>query len=165
MPCCATASRRIQPKAQLAFRLNGELKTVLREPQRLLIDLLRDELGLTGTKEGCGIGVCGSCSVLIDGRLMSACLVLVATLDGRSVETIEGLTRGKASRLEEAFVSCGGFQCGICTPGQIVAAAALLDENPQPAPSDVRAWMTGNLCRCTGYGQIVDAILRAAEET
>lgn len=130
----------------------------------LLIDLLRDDCGLTGTKEGCGIGVCGSCSVLIDGKLMSACLVLAAAIDGCAVTTIEGMAE-KSSALQDAFVRHGGLQCGICTSGQIVAAAALLRTNPKPSQDDVRAWMMGNLCRCTGYYQIVEAVLAAAERS
>lgn len=126
--------------------------------------MLRDHFGLTGTKEGCGIGVCGSCSVLIDGRLMSSCLVLAVAVDGCSVETIEGLARARSAALEEAFVACGGFQCGICTSGQIVASAALLAEQARPQADEIRAWMTGNLCRCTGYYQIVEAVLQAAQQ-
>jgi aerobic carbon-monoxide dehydrogenase small subunit len=126
--------------------------------------VLRDECKLTGTKEGCSIGVCGSCSVLIDGRLMSACLVLAASIDGSSIRTVEGLADGaQPSKLQESFVRAGGFQCGICTPGQVVAASALLERNPNPSEDDVRRWMMGNLCRCTGYYQIVEAILEAVK--
>lgn len=142
--------------------MNGRTQTLSVPAERLLIDLLRDDCGLTGTKEGCGIGVCGSCSVLIDGKLMSSCLVLASTLDGCAVVTIEGMAQKNAA-LQEAFVRHGGLQCGICTSGQIVAAAALLQTNPKPSADDVRAWMMGNLCRCTGYYQIVEAVLSAAE--
>jgi carbon-monoxide dehydrogenase small subunit len=145
----------------IEFELNGAKRTVSVPAERLLIDLLRGDCGSTGTKEGCGIGVCGSCSVLIDGRLMSACLVPAVSVGGCSIRTIEGLA--EAGGLQDAFLRCGAFQCGICTPGQIVAAAALLATNPRPSREDVRAWMMGNLCRCTGYYQIVDAVLAASE--
>jgi carbon-monoxide dehydrogenase small subunit len=131
---------------------------------RLLIDLLRTDLGLTGTKEGCGVGVCGACSIILDGQLLSSCIVLAVTTDGAEITTIEGLA-GPGDPLvpiQEAFLSCGGYQCGICTPGQLMAATALLEHTPDPTEAEVRAWMTGNLCRCTGYRQIVDAILLAA---
>src|SRR2546425_3667444 len=130
-----------------------------------LIDLLRDDLGLTGTKEGCSVGVCGACSVLVDGQLLSACLLPAAFVDGTSVTTIEGLAPddGHLTTLQDAFIRHGGFQCGICTPGQIMAAAALLQDNPRPAPDQIKTWMMGNLCRCTGYYKIVESILAAAE--
>jgi aerobic-type carbon monoxide dehydrogenase small subunit (CoxS/CutS family) len=148
----------------IRFTLNGAPKTLAAAANRLLLDVLRDDCGLSGTKEGCGVGVCGSCSVTIDGRLMSACLVLAATVDGCSVRTVESFAGdGKLTPLQEAFITHGGFQCGICTSGQVVAAAALLAENPQPSEADVKAWLTGNLCRCTGYYQIVEAVLAAAE--
>ena len=132
---------------------------------RLLLDALRDDCNLTGTKEGCGIGVCGSCSVLVDGKLMSACLVLAASVDGAEIETIEGVAASASGEaLGDAFIRTGGFQCGICTSGQVVAAAALLAENPSPSAGDVRDWMMGNLCRCTGYYQIVEAVLAASNE-
>jgi len=131
-----------------------------------LLDVLRDDFGLTGTKEGCGIGVCGSCSVLVDGKLLSACLVLAASLDGSTVQTIEGIALSKpGAALGSEFIRNGGFQCGICTSGQVVAAAALLAQNPSPSHEDARAWMMGNLCRCTGYYQILDAVLAAADKT
>jgi carbon-monoxide dehydrogenase small subunit len=149
----------------IAFTLNGERRELTVPANRLLIDLLRDDLGLTGTKEGCGIGVCGSCSVMIDGRLMSSCLVLAATLDGARVETIEGLHGNSVDALRDAFIACGGFQCGICTPGQVVAAAALLVENPAADEPAARQWMMGNLCRCTGYAQIVEAVVSAARSS
>jgi aerobic-type carbon monoxide dehydrogenase small subunit (CoxS/CutS family) len=146
----------------IEFSLNGKTQTLSVPSHKLLIDLLRDDCGLTGTKEGCGIGVCGSCSVLIDGNLMSACLVLASTIDGSAVTTVEGLAH-KNGALQEAFIRHGGLQCGICTSGQVVSAAALLQTNPKPSHDDVRAWMMGNLCRCTGYYQIVEAVLAAAE--
>ncbi|HEY1727516.1 MAG TPA: (2Fe-2S)-binding protein [Candidatus Baltobacteraceae bacterium] len=149
----------------ITFTLNGKPQTLAIEANRLLLDMLRDDCKLTGTKEGCGIGVCGSCSVLIDDKLMSACLVLAATVDGSNIRTVEGLANGgELTKLQQAFVQHGGFQCGICTSGQIVAAKALLEENPHPSADDVRAWMMGNLCRCTGYYQIVEAVVAAARE-
>jgi len=129
-----------------------------------VLDVLREDLELTGTKEGCGVGVCGACSILLDGRLMSACLVPVGMVAGREVTTVEGLATedGELSAVQQAFLECGGLQCGICTPGQVVAATALLAECPAPTPKQVREWMMGNLCRCTGYYSIVSAVLRAA---
>ena len=131
----------------------------------MLIDLLRDDFGLTGTKEGCAIGVCGACSVLVDGAVISACLYPAVFADGASITTIEGLAHadGTLDRLQEAFIRGGGFQCGICTSGQIVSATALLAEQPHPSAEEVREWMMGNLCRCTGYYQIVESVLAAAE--
>jgi carbon-monoxide dehydrogenase small subunit len=129
-----------------------------------LIDVLRDTLGLTGTKEGCAVGACGLCSVIVDGELVSACLVPAVSTDRTAVETVEGLAAedGALTRLQEAFIAYGAFQCGICTPGQLMAATALLRAHPEPTREQVRTWMTGNLCRCTGYEQIVTAILAAA---
>ncbi len=133
------------------------------EPTRRLIDVLRDDLGLTGTKEGCSIGVCGACSVLVDDQLMSACLTLALTAHGRQVRTIEGLTPSNGLHpLQQAFIDHGGLQCGYCTPGQIVAASALLAEHPHPTDEELKEGMLGNLCRCTGYYKIIDSI-RAAE--
>ena len=129
---------------------------------RRLIDVLRDDLGLTGTKEGCSVGVCGACSVLVDGELLSACLMPAVFVDARAVTTVEGLASGDSlSPLQEAFIREGGFQCGICTPGQLVAATALLAEYRRPTDDEIREWMLGNLCRCTGYHGITRAI-RAA---
>ncbi|MBV8223426.1 MAG: (2Fe-2S)-binding protein [Candidatus Eremiobacteraeota bacterium] len=150
---------------KIEFSLNGEKHVLSVDAHRVLLDVLRDDCKLTGTKEGCGIGVCGSCSVIIDGKLMSACLVLAATVDGCDVQTIEGIAQSSSGQaVGEAFVRCGGFQCGICTSGQVVAATALLEQNPAPNADDVRAWMMGNLCRCTGYYQIVEAVLAAWEQ-
>jgi aerobic-type carbon monoxide dehydrogenase small subunit (CoxS/CutS family) len=141
--------------------VNGIPSTVVVEADRLLIDVLREDFGLTGTKEGCGIGVCGLCSVLVDRRLMSACLVLAVCVDGSTIETIEGLSEadGTLSPLQESFIRRGGFQCGICTPGQVVAATALQDEKPDATEAEIREWMTGNLCRCTGYEGILESIV------
>jgi aerobic carbon-monoxide dehydrogenase small subunit len=132
-------------------------------PQRLLIDCLRYDLGLTGTKEGCSVGVCGACSVLMDGQLISSCLTLALLADGKELTTVEGLAQdGKLHPVQQAFIDFGGFQCGICTPGMVVAAKALLDGNPNPSEDDIKDWMMGNLCRCTGYYKIIESIRGAA---
>jgi carbon-monoxide dehydrogenase small subunit len=130
-----------------------------------LVHVLREELGLTGTKEGCSVGVCGACSVLVDGVLVSSCLMPAIMADGAAITTVEGLAPDAEhlSPLQEAFIRYGGFQCGICTPGQLIAATALLEETPRPTQEQIKAWMMGNLCRCTGYYQIVDSIMAAAE--
>ena len=148
----------------VSFELNGQAVEVRVPAHRLLLDLLRDELGLTGTKEGCTIGVCGTCSVLVDGAVMSACLLPVVSLDGARITTIEGLTPSDdaLSPLQDAFIRYGGFQCGICTPGQIVSATALLNENRAPTRDEIKHWMMGNLCRCTGYYKIAESIEAAA---
>ena len=131
--------------------------------ERLLIDFLRDDIGLTGTKEGCSIGVCGACSVQLDGEVVSACLMPAVFVNGRAVVTVEGLAKGKQlSKLQQAFIEHGGFQCGICTPGQLVTADALLRAHPRPSYAEAREWMMGNLCRCTGYEGILRAIQAAA---
>jgi len=131
--------------------------------QRLLIDCLRYDLGLTGTKEGCSVGVCGACTVLMDGALVSSCLMLAVLADGKGITTVEGLAHnGNLHPVQQAFIDFGGFQCGICTPGMVVAAKALLDENPSPSDDDIKDWMMGNLCRCTGYYKIIESIRGAA---
>jgi carbon-monoxide dehydrogenase small subunit len=149
----------------LRLTINGAPHQLTVPANRLLVHLLRDDLGLTGTKEGCSVGVCGACSVLVDGVLVSACLLPAILADGSSITTVEGLAPDDEhlSPLQDAFIRHGGFQCGICTPGQLIAATALLQEQPRPTQSQVREWMMGNLCRCTGYYQIVDSILAAAE--
>lgn len=129
---------------------------------RLLIDLIRDDCGATGTKLGCGVGVCGACSVLIDGDLVSACLVPAVFVDGMAITTVEGLAKDALMPLQDAFIREGGFQCGICTPGQLVSATALLRDRPRPTAAEIHSWMMGNLCRCTGYYGIERAITRAA---
>lgn len=147
-------------KKPLNLTVNGEEHQTTIEPNRLLLQFLRDDLGLTGTKEGCSIGVCGACSVIVDGRLVSSCLTLALACQGKEVTTIEGLAKdGKLHPLQQAFIEYGGFQCGICTPGQIMAAKALLDENSKPSEEEVKEWMSGNLCRCTGYYKILDSIM------
>jgi carbon-monoxide dehydrogenase small subunit len=145
--------------------VNGAPTTVDVDPSRRLLDVLRYDLDLTGTKESCAVGVCGACSVLVDGRVVSSCLLPIGLLEGASVTTIEGIAGpdGSLSPLQEAFITEGGFQCGACTPGQIIAATALLDANPRPTEAEIREWMGGNLCRCTGYTGIVRAIQVAAE--
>jgi aerobic carbon-monoxide dehydrogenase small subunit len=149
----------------LRFELNGTPREISVPDHTRLIDLLRDHLGLTGTKEGCSVGVCGACRVLTDGQLMSACLMPAAFVDGTRVTTIEGLAPDDEhlSPLQDAFIRHGGFQCGICTPGQIVAATALLQEQPRPTVDQIKSWMMGNLCRCTGYYKIVESIQAASE--
>jgi len=143
----------------LRFTLNGSPRSLDVRADRRLIDVLRDDLRLTGTKEGCSIGVCGACSVLVGGELLSACLMPAVFVDGRAVTTVEGLANGEElSPLQDAFIREGGFQCGICTPGQLIAATALLAERRRPTDDEVREWMMGNLCRCTGYHGIARAI-------
>ena len=147
----------------LSFVINGVSQSIQAEPWTPILDVLRDQLRFTGTKEGCAVGVCGLCSVLVDGQLLSACLVPVASLAGSDVLTIEGLaTDEQLTTIQDAFIQHGGFQCGICTPGQVVAATALLSENAEPSETEIREWMGGNLCRCTGYQQIVEAVEAAA---
>jgi carbon-monoxide dehydrogenase small subunit len=145
--------------------VNGQAHAVTVSANRLLVHVLREDLGMTGTKEGCSVGVCGACSVLVDGVLVSACLLPALFADGTSITTVEGLApdETRLSPLQESFIRHGGFQCGICTPGQLIAATALLREQPRPSEAQVREWMMGNLCRCTGYYQIVESILAAAD--
>jgi len=150
-------------KCEVLFTVNGEAKKVLVHPMERLLDVLRNELELTGTKEGCGEGECGSCSVLLDGMLVNSCLVPVAQASGASIVTIEGMSvHALMNPLQEAFLECGGAQCGICTPGMILAAVHLLEKKPEPALADIREGLAGNLCRCTGYMQIFEAVARAA---
>ena len=132
--------------------------------RRTLVDLLRYDLGLTGTKEACSVGVCGACTVLLNGSIVASCLTLAVQADGAEITPIEGIADGdKLHPLQESFMNNGGFQCGICTPGQIVASKALLDSNPHPTEDEIKEWMMGNLCRCTGYYQIIESIQKAAE--
>ena len=147
---------------KIRMRVNGK-KVELEVPtNRLLIDCLRYDLGLTGTKEGCSVGVCGACTVLMDGEMISSCLALAVFADGHEVTTVEGLAKnGKLHPVQQSFIKYGGFQCGICTPGQVVAAKALLDEVPKPNEEQIKEWMMGNLCRCTGYYKIIESIQKA----
>ena len=150
---------------RVSTTVNGDAVEVLCEPEETLLDLLRDRLGLTGSKEGCGSGDCGACSVMLDGRLVCSCLVLGAEAEGRSVETIEGMADGKGLHpLQRQFLEQAALQCGVCTPGFLVAAKALLERNPDPTETEIRYWLAGNLCRCTGYDKIVRAVTDAADE-
>ena len=149
-------------KTLLTCTVNGEEQNVLADTRDTLLDLLRDRLGLTGTKEGCGNGNCGTCTVLMDGAPVNACLVLALEVPGRAITTIEGLAAGDLHPLQRALVQHGGTQCGFCTPGIVLAAKALLDENPRPSEAQIRHAIAGNLCRCTGYGKIVEAIAAVA---
>ena len=145
--------------------VNGDAVDFLCEPEETLLDVLRDRLALTGSKEGCGSGDCGACSVMLDGRLVCSCLVLGPEAEGRVIETIEGMADGKGLHpLQRHFLEQAALQCGICTPGFLVAAKALLDRDPEPSETEVRYWLAGNLCRCTGYDKIVRAVLSAAAE-
>jgi carbon-monoxide dehydrogenase small subunit len=146
---------------RIHFRLNGAPRDVSVASDRRLVDTLRSDCGLTGTKEGCSVGVCGACAVLVDGALLSACLLPAVFVDGADVTTVEGLGGDSLSALQEAFVTEGGFQCGICTPGQLITATALLAAHPKPTDAEVDEWMMGSLCRCTGYHGIRRAIAKA----
>ena len=150
----------------LSFTLNGRLQELDVEPHELLLDVVRERLGLTGAKRSCDVQVCGACTLLIDGRPVSACTTLAFEARGRSVLTIEGLAEkdGKLHPLQEAFIEHGGFQCGFCTPGMILAAKALLDENPAPSEAELKHFMHGNICRCTGYKKIIESIMAAAKK-
>ena len=149
-------------KTLLTCTVNGEEKSVIADTRDTLLDLLRDRLGLTGTKEGCGNGNCGTCTVLVDGAPVNACLVLALEAPGRAIVTIEGLAADDLHPLQQALVEHGGTQCGFCTPGIVLSAKALLDENPKPSEAEIRHAIAGNLCRCTGYGKIVEAIAAVA---
>jgi carbon-monoxide dehydrogenase small subunit len=152
-------------KCHVTATVNGDAVEYLCDPEQTLLDVLRDELDLTGSKEGCASGDCGACSVLLDGRLVCACLVLGAEMQGRAVETIEGMADGaKLHPLQQKFLDHAALQCGVCTPGFLVAAKALLERNPDPSETEVRYWLAGNLCRCTGYDKIVRAVLDTAAE-
>jgi aerobic-type carbon monoxide dehydrogenase small subunit (CoxS/CutS family) len=148
----------------ISFTLNGTLQELEVEPHELLLDLVRDRLGLTGAKRSCDVQVCGACTLLVDGRPVSACTTLAFEVRGRSVLTIEGLVEnGKLHPLQQAFIDHGGFQCGFCTPGMILAAKALLDENPNPTEEELKHFMNGSICRCTGYKKIIESIMAAAK--
>ena len=150
----------------IRFTVNGAPKEIEIPTYRTLLDCLRNDLGLTGSKEGCGVGVCGACTVLLDGRTVSSCIALAVFADGHDVITVEGLAEDERLHpVQQAFVDAGGFQCGICTPGQVVSAKALLDANPHPTDDEIREWMAGNLCRCTGYYKILESVRTAAERS
>lgn len=151
-------------KIHVTTTINGDSVDVLCEPTQTLLDVLRDELQMTGTKEGCATGDCGACSVTLDGTLVCACLVLGLEAGGKEIETIEGMADGdELHPLQRKFIEHVALQCGICTPGLLVAARSLLDVNPDPTEEEVRYWLAGNICRCTGYQNIVRAVLAAAE--
>jgi carbon-monoxide dehydrogenase small subunit len=150
-------------KKIIRLRVNGQEQEIMVEPRQTLLDTLRHELGLTGTKEGCGNGSCGSCTVLINGKAANSCLVFAIEVDGQDITTIEGLSHGgELHSLQQAFIDEGAIQCGFCTPGMILTAKALLEANPHPTEAQVRQAIAGNLCRCTGYDKIVRAILKVA---
>src|SRR5215813_6533671 len=147
----------------LRFTINGVNREVDAHPMRRLLDVLREDLRLTGTKEGCGEGECGACSVIVDGEVINSCLVPVCQVERSSIITVEGLSSdGRLDPLQDAFLVCGGAQCGICTPGMLIAARALLDGNARPSRDEIREAIAGNLCRCTGYTRIIEAIQQAA---
>jgi len=152
-------------KVHVTTTVNGDACEFLCEPQQTLLDALRNELMLTGTKEGCSTGDCGACTVVFDGRLVASCLVLGVEAEDKTVETIEGMAKGdRLHPLQRNFLEYNGSQCGICTPGILIAARALLERNPDPTESEVRYWLAGNLCRCTGYDKIIRSVLAAAKE-
>jgi carbon-monoxide dehydrogenase small subunit len=154
-------------KRTISFTLNGDSVQVEIEPHLTLLQLLRDKLELTGTKEGCSMGECGACTVLLDGKTINSCIFPAMEIEGKSVTTIEGLTdaQGSLHPIQKAFIDYGAIQCGFCTPGMVLSAKAFLDENPKPTEEEIRNGIAGNLCRCTGYIQIVQAIKAASEDT
>jgi carbon-monoxide dehydrogenase small subunit len=148
---------------KITVQVNGVARELQPPPMKRLLDVLREDLRLTGTKEGCGEGECGACSVIVDGEVINSCLVPVCQVNGSTIFTVEGLARdGRLDPLQQAFLECGGAQCGICTPGMLIAARALLDENAHPSRDAIKEAIAGNLCRCTGYVKIIDAIEQAA---
>ena len=149
-------------KSEIHLTVNGELRTVRVFPMDRLLDVLREQLHLTGTKEGCGEGECGACSVIIDGVIVNSCLVPVGQVAGASIKTIEGVASGEQLHaVQQAFMDCGGAQCGICTPGMVMAAVDLLERNPNPTEAEIRTGLAGNLCRCTGYMKIFESVVHA----
>lgn len=153
-------------KVEITCTVNGETRSFKAYPMARLLDVLRQELWLTGTKEGCGEGECGACSVWIDGEIVNSCLVPVLQVAGSNIKTIEGISTGEQLHaVQEAFISCGGAQCGICTPGMVMAAVNLLERTPHPSEAEIRMGLAGNLCRCTGYMKIFEAVVRACQAT
>ena len=149
-------------KSEVAFKVNGQSHRLDVFPMARLLDVLREELRLTGTKEGCGEGECGACTVIVDGRIVNSCLVPVTQVDGSEITTIEGVaSEDQLHAVQQAFIEHGGAQCGICTPGMVLAAVDLLERNPQPAEADIRTALAGNLCRCTGYMKIFESVAKA----
>ena len=153
-------------RSHISLSVNGDEYETLCEPDQSLVDVLRNELELTGTKEGCSTGDCGSCSIRLDGHLVCSCLVLAVEAEGKEIETIEGMApkSDELHPLQRHFLEINGLQCGICTPGILVAAKALLEKNPDPTETEIRFWLAGNLCRCTGYDKIIRSVQAAAEE-
>ena len=152
-------------KHHITTTINGEATEFLCEPQLTMLDVLRDELRLTGSKEGCSSGDCGACTITVDGRVVCSCLMLAVEAEGRKIETIEGMAKGdQLHPLQRQFLEHAALQCGFCTPGILVAAKVLLDRNPDPSETEIRYWLAGNLCRCTGYDKIVRAVVDAAAE-
>ena len=152
-------------KTHVTTTVNGDQYEFLCEPGQTLVDALRNEIKLTGTKEGCSTGDCGACSVVVDDRLVCSCLMLAVEAEGKSIETIEGMAEGDTLHpLQRNFLEINGLQCGICTPGILVAAKELLDRNPDPTETEIRFWLAGNLCRCTGYDKVIRSVQAAAEE-
>ncbi|MCZ6636211.1 MAG: (2Fe-2S)-binding protein [bacterium] len=151
-------------KQPIQLTVNGQVQEVLVEPRKTLLAVLRDQLQLTGTKEGCSTGDCGACTVLLDGKPVTSCLVLAVQAQGREVATVEGVANGTLHPIQKAMIDLLGFQCGFCTPGFIMSSVALLNRNPNPKEDEIRAALAGNLCRCTGYTKIVEAVKKAARE-
>jgi carbon-monoxide dehydrogenase small subunit len=152
-------------KITINCAVNHDAQTLHAYPMERLLDVLREQLRLTGTKEGCGEGECGACSVMIDGQIVNSCLVPVAQVEGASIQTIEGIANDdQLHAVQQAFIECGGAQCGICTPGMILAAVNLLDRKPNPTDADIRNGLAGNLCRCTGYMKIFESVVRACQK-
>lgn len=152
-------------KIHVTTSINGDRVEFLCDPRETMLDVLRDHLGLTGAKEGCGTGDCGACSVTVDGRLMCSCLMLGAEAEGKEIGTVEGIAKGENLHpLQQKFIEYAALQCGICTPGILVAAKNLLERNPDPSEEEVRYWLAGNLCRCTGYDKIIRAVMDTAAE-
>jgi aerobic carbon-monoxide dehydrogenase small subunit len=152
-------------KIHVSTTINGEPVEFLCDAMQTMLDVLRDQLGLTGSKEGCGSGDCGACSITLDNRLVCSCLILAPEADGHSIQTIEGMAQGdQLHPLQKKFVELAALQCGICTPGFLVASKALLDRNPNPTETEVRYWLAGNLCRCTGYDKIIRAVMEVAAD-
>jgi carbon-monoxide dehydrogenase small subunit len=150
----------------ISCNVNGEQRRVQAFPMERLLDVLREEMQLTGTKEGCGEGECGACAVLMNGAIVNSCLVPAIDADGADIRTIEGMARGdQLNAVQEAFLACGGAQCGICTPGMVIASVALLERHPHPTDAEIREGLAGNLCRCTGYQKIFAAVVRACESS
>ena len=167
MPTLQNVEENETMKQSITFNLNGESVQVEIEPHLTLLQVLRDKLELTGTKEGCGMGECGTCTVLLDGKTVNSCIFPAMEVDGKRVITVEGLTdaRGDLHPIQKAFIEYGAIQCGFCTPGMVLSAKALLDENPKPTEGEIRNGIAGNLCRCTGYLQIVQAIKAVSNQT